>query len=626
MAKTATITVNVNNTQFNQFVRNFNAFSAKVGTLNTQFKQISTTIQTAQKAAQALNNTMQNLFQMTMKPFASLVNQITGHFLKWSAIIGGVTALLGMGGGLFGIDRLANSIMQRRRMVMGLGGTYGGTQASLIYNQSLLSNPGDVLRNIRQGTAGNMEQMVPLMSMGIPFGTSMKPEDILNNIMKRIPELLKGVPKGLELTVLNAYGLNKIFTDPLDLIRLTTEAGRKELAEKTRLEEQRRKDLDLDPKVTRAWSDFAMQLQSAGSQIQKILGEKLVSMAPHLERLSQAFVHAFEVIMNTSVVEKVIRKLTEWMDKFSKYVEKGEFEKDLKQFVTDVESWLPTLKQLGADVLKFADALKKVTDVLSAIWNALKFLDNVEKKVQEFGANRGASAFSMGQAAAPRGLAEQLGNPLTAPTTPSATAPATTAPASKSAASALPAGVGGGFGGGYTAPGATRIPTLPPGVGGGFGGGYQAPGGSIGGSNRTFNFGGGFGGGYTGPQSAFMSGNKVGGMNLGGSSQFATNASAFNQKFASAAAAGGSFHGGTSVNSASVTQRFAMAAGKSVPQETGSALSMNIANTSRSASFRGGQRGPLSADNWQMSRTAALTVRNVPGSNVFMSGTGMSVT
>jgi hypothetical protein len=38
----------------------------------------------------------------------------------------------------------------------------------------------------------------------------------------------------------------------------------------------------------------------------------------------------------------------------------------------------------------------------------------------------------------------------------------------------------------------------------------------------------------------------------------------------------------------------------------------------------GGGRGPLDADNWQSSRVTALNIRNVPGSNVFMTAAGMT--
>jgi hypothetical protein len=37
----------------------------------------------------------------------------------------------------------------------------------------------------------------------------------------------------------------------------------------------------------------------------------------------------------------------------------------------------------------------------------------------------------------------------------------------------------------------------------------------------------------------------------------------------------------------------------------------------------GPMAGPFSMNQWQMNRTANLVVRNVPGSNIFMSAAGM---
>jgi hypothetical protein len=34
--------------------------------------------------------------------------------------------------------------------------------------------------------------------------------------------------------------------------------------------------------------------------------------------------------------------------------------------------------------------------------------------------------------------------------------------------------------------------------------------------------------------------------------------------------------------------------------------------------------GPLDVDNWQMNRTASLSIRNVPGSNIFAQSAGMA--
>jgi hypothetical protein len=92
------------------------------------------------------------------------------------------------------------------------------------------------------------------------------------------------------------------------------------------------------------------------------------------------------------------------------------------------------------------------------------------------------------------------------------------------------------------------------------------------------------------------------------------NNTALNQRF------GG---GNTTMNGGSTRMAsWSNAAGKAAP---GNNFGLNINQTNRVANVdRRSQQGPLSTDNWQMSRTAKLEIRNVPGSNVFMTGAGMS--
>src|SRR5215475_12063894 len=128
MARQPTLTINVNQAQFQQFTRNFNAFSGQIRNLNQSFNLINASLNRTNLTARAVNATMSGLLNTT-KSIGSEVLKITKRLVGWSAIIGGITALLGMGGGLFGIERLAASILAKRRMVLGLGGDYGRTQA-----------------------------------------------------------------------------------------------------------------------------------------------------------------------------------------------------------------------------------------------------------------------------------------------------------------------------------------------------------------------------------------------------------------------------------------------------------------------------------------------------------------
>src|SRR5215469_119979 len=106
MAKTATVNVQVNSQQFQQLVTSFNALTGQIQRLNRQFAQINATINRTTLSTRALNASMKAL-GAAAKNVASSVAQITRHFINWHTIIGSVTALLGMGGSLFGIDRMA---------------------------------------------------------------------------------------------------------------------------------------------------------------------------------------------------------------------------------------------------------------------------------------------------------------------------------------------------------------------------------------------------------------------------------------------------------------------------------------------------------------------------------------
>src|SRR5260370_11091891 len=200
MAKTVTLTVKVDDTEFKQFVARFNAFSAQIGNLNRQFGAINTTIQKAATSSNALMATMKAMGQATKSLF-STVASITTHFAKWSVLIGSIGALLGMGGGVFGIDRLAASILQKRQQVLGLGGDYGRVQAAQIFGQGVLDNPKAMLENIRTGLGGSPEQLSGLMAGGIPFGTKQTPEELLPKILQSIQQRVQGAPKGTELMV-----------------------------------------------------------------------------------------------------------------------------------------------------------------------------------------------------------------------------------------------------------------------------------------------------------------------------------------------------------------------------------------------------------------------------------------
>jgi hypothetical protein len=361
MARQPTLTVNVNSAQFQQFTRNFNAFSGQIRNLNSQFNQINASINKSNVAVRAVQASM-NVLLNTTKSLGSEVLKITKHFISWSTIIGGITALLGMGGGLFGIERLAASILAKRRLVLGLGGDYGRTQASQIFSQGLLGSPTNTLQNIQLGLKGAPDQMKALLSMGIPFGTKMQPDEVMDKYMEKLAGILSRARPGTELMVAHAYGADKILGMD-EIIRLTTEEGRKELQLKRELVKQYAPLMQITPRAQRAWAELEMQFQAAKAQIESVFGEKLADLAKPLKDLSDGFAQLVRVLMRSPIVQQLIKDLGDWIEKLATKM-KGLTEKDINDFVEMVRSWLPTMEDLKSNFSEFVEILKGAVEAL----------------------------------------------------------------------------------------------------------------------------------------------------------------------------------------------------------------------------------------------------------------------
>jgi hypothetical protein len=552
---------------------------------------------------------MKALWSVTKSLYSSVAS-ITTHFIKWGTLIGGIGAMLGLGGGLFGIERLASSILQKRKQVLGLGGDYGRTQAAMTFGRGFLDSPGSALEGIRMGLGGAPEQLRALTSMGIPFGTKMTPEDILPKILERLQKEMKAAPPGAEIAVGRQFGAPALGISDMDLARIHS-MGPEALKDFAKLIIERGKELSLSEKAQKGWADLELQFKAAKTNIETIFGEKLANMAGPLAELSDAFVSLFKTLMDAPIVEKIIRKVIEWMNTFSNYLKSDDLKKDLEKFGKDVEEWVPVLKQFKDNLLGFAETVGKVVSVLGPIWRFLNTLGKYSplgmaadwaRKRGWFGGQRGSQ-----QGTTPP--------PATPP-------PATPAP---------PGGLGPPPPGGYQRvpytgpPGGTPPPNSPP--------PNSPPTGGDQGKQGMFAPGGGtqfaqFAGGGT--QFAQFTGGSIGGSSVGGSSVGITSVR-------------GPTVGGSNISGGDVNQTNTLIGGRStvgfggtrmavwqgaaqraVPGEDVRGAAINrTANLSFQDNRRGGSSGALDVDNWQMNRTASLTVRNVPGSNMFMTATGM---
>jgi methyl-accepting chemotaxis protein len=550
MARQPTLTVNVNSQQFQQFAQQFNALSGQIRQLNSQFQQISNSINRSNIAMRAFQATVTGALNV-VKSLGSEVWKITKNLVSWSTIIGGITALLGAGGSIYGIERLAASIMQKRRQALGLGQDYGRTQASAIFNQSLMGSPLAAQQKIALGMHGAYDEYQALIKLGVdPTKGKTEPQEIERFLVKRIPEIMNMGGPGRGLMYAENFGLTKFF-DPMTLMRLSTKEGQKEYEEKQKLIDQYKDLVKITPKAQKAWTELELQLQAAKAQLESVFGEALADLASPLRHLSESFGQLVRTLMQSPEVQRVIRKLGRWIDELATKMKKVT-EEDIKEFIKEIKGWLPTMEQ-------FKSAMKDFVEILQAAVSILRFI----KDLVPAGSSMGTAA-TAGGATGIHGFLERnvpflsdqnlitqgrklLGlPPAAAPTSPTTSnTPSSTSPGGRSGLGFNIFGGGSGLSGGVAGPGS-------------------------------------FAPNITGPTSSFGPGM----FNFG-------NWSGAANKMVPPPPGGGGFMG----------DRF----GNWKTGPTGAS-----------------SPGPQSMNNWQMNRVANLVVRNVPGSNLFMSAAGMT--
>jgi hypothetical protein len=194
----------------------------------------------------------------------------------------------------------------------------------------------------------------------------------MDQVLERASKIMRNAPKGTELMVAQAYGLDKLM-DPMDLLRLSTEEGRKELELRRQLIEKYKDQLKISPRAAAAWSELEMQLRSAGAQLESLFGEKLADLAKPLKNLSDGFVHLVQILMRSEVVRDIIKKLGQGIEWLADKI-KSLTETDIKNFIEKIQGWLPTMEQFKSAMALFVEILQGAVEVLKILRHPVDYL------------------------------------------------------------------------------------------------------------------------------------------------------------------------------------------------------------------------------------------------------------
>lgn len=250
-----------------------------------------------------------------------------------------LSGLAGMGGNLFGLDRLAAAGGAGLRASRGLGLDYGSMKAAQnVFGANF--DPNRAMESLAGGRADiTSDQYRAMAVLGIQGGNT---GDNMMDLRMKFRQFAQETPEELLGPLMKAYGYDQFFTtqdarrfkaQPLHEFNEDTQMMRKQ----AELAQVRDKDL-------RLWQQFSLTLQGAENTIQSSLIKGLAPLAPELTKISEALSEAISSLLGSQGFKDIIDIVTRGLRSFAEYVKSDDFRKDIVWFGQMLKSLADTMK------------------------------------------------------------------------------------------------------------------------------------------------------------------------------------------------------------------------------------------------------------------------------------------
>lgn len=286
------------------------------------------------------------------------VADATLSLMKW-ATIGLGTGLLGGGGLLFGLDRMAQNIGDTRRTAQGLNistgdlRAFGLTYQRLIDPQQFLGGVNEAMHNIT--SPGRIGLLSAGLSPGLIAGQDTA--QVGGELLDRIRAIAKNTPDQLMGNTLQARHLDQ-FVDLQTFERLKTIKD-EEYDQIKRQYVANQQAMKLQDQASKAWQDMAVTLHTAGNKIEILIAGKFAKLAPQIDGLSDAVVGVISSLLD-GIKPADIDALGKGIKDIGAYLKSPKFAADLQDFETQVS-------ELGAGLLQLTDAILDAARALGII-------------------------------------------------------------------------------------------------------------------------------------------------------------------------------------------------------------------------------------------------------------------
>jgi hypothetical protein len=244
--------------------------------------------------------------------------------------------LIGMGAGLFGLEKLADSVSSNRVAAQQLGISTGEKAAFDLnfgnrfgLDSSFVSKVQDVQADLNQRW----------QFAGLHLQNEAATEDhatLSADVIKRAKVLWdEAGPQGHNKSWMLGSGLSG-FMDFAQWqgIGAHSTAEVNEAADNYARDARRLSVPDADQK---SWQDFSIQIQRAGQQIENVFIKGLVPLLGPLQHLSEDVVHMVEAFLGSQALKDGIAKLSEGIKWLADWMASPAFETDLQGFLKAIE-------------------------------------------------------------------------------------------------------------------------------------------------------------------------------------------------------------------------------------------------------------------------------------------------
>lgn len=335
---------------------------------------------TLRRMSEATAHAWNNMQRSTLNVAGNIANA-TASLLKWTGVVGLISGLTG-GVGLFGMDRLADSVSSNRSAALGLSTNYGKRQ-SFLANYERYGDPAGVLARVNAVQHSADKQallalgLTPAEIQGDTADVAAKAALALQRLVKRTnPAVLEDTLRSRHITDIwdvnqaQVYG-NTSNTEAEDVYKSYKSSAGK---------------LDLNKDQQRNWQEFSTQMGRSSKLIENVFAKNLGNLTPGLKKLSEAFMHLIDVVMkHEGPLEDGLKWLNANLEKLAKDIDTPEFQLKVEHFIKQVGD---LAKGVASFVLGVVDFGTKLGIISSA--DAHEYAGNVGGGADN-GATGGAS-------------------------------------------------------------------------------------------------------------------------------------------------------------------------------------------------------------------------------------------